>query len=361
MKKKLFALITVCFLFSASNTLSLTTKAYASSGISEGGLIVEAQNAMLTKGCTNIQYTTDGTLAHVAPGTDITVQAYNRIGYKITGWQVEEYGDDYSDITPYSGSSNTFEFTVYDYNCKITPIYVKTASSITFYDCSLISNGYEAYSNGSGFTVNAYAGDIIKVKALGRIGYEVNQWKLEAVVHDSTGDKALSPSNVYTGNDVLEFKVTDCDYEISPVYSKAKYNVFVNSADIIVEGVKMYKIDGVYSNNVEWGTKITITANEIEGKTFTGWIVNGVTLTKEKLTEKCITFAVPLSDVSISATYDNNISVNSAVTENSTVNTGNYRLDINSNLIIIMVLCVMLLVLILSGSPNNKEKVSNKK
>lgn len=361
MKKKLFALITVCFLFSASNTLSLTTKAYASSGISEGGLIVEAQNAMLTKGYTDIEYTTDGTLTHVAPGTDITVQAYNRLGYKITGWQVEEYGDDYSDITPYSGSSNTFEFTVYDYNCKITPIYIKTASSITFYDCSLISSEYEAYSSGSGFTVKAYAGDIIKVKALGRIGYTVNQWELNAVMYNSNGEKALSTSSVYTDSGVLEFKVTDCDYEITPLYRKAKYNVFVNSADIIVEGVKMYKVDGGYSNNVEWGTKITVTANEIEGKTFTGWVVNGVTLTKETLTEKCITFAVPLSDVRISATYDNEISVNSDITENNTVNTGNYGLDINSELIIIMVLCVMLLVLILSGRSNKKEKISNKR
>lgn len=361
MKKKLFALISVCFLFSASTTLSVTTKAYASSGISEGGLIVETQNAMIIKGCTDIQYTADGTLAHVAPGTDITVQAYNRVGYKITGWQVEEYGDDYSDITPYSGSSNTFEFTVYDYSCKITPIYVKTANSITFYDCSLVSSEYKAYSSGNGFTVKAYAGDIIKVKALGKIGYTANQWELNAVMYDSNGEKALSPSSVYTNSGVLEFKVTDCDYEITPLYSKAKYNVFVNSADIIVEGIKMYKVDGGYSNNVEWGTRITVTANEIEGKIFTGWVVSGVTLTEEKLTEKCITFAVPLSDVRISATYDNEISTNSDITENNTVNTGSYGLDINTELIIIMALCAMLLVLILSGSSNKKEKTSSKK
>ena len=76
-------------------------------------------------------------------------------------------------------------------------------------------------------------------------------------------------------------------------------------ADLTIPKIGTYRLtveNGTGGGIIAEGASVTITADEITGKRFTGWTLDGVTV--EDLSAKVITFNMPASDVTATANYE---------------------------------------------------------
>lgn len=287
-----FFIITILFFVSA-NTVS------AAQINDRKFFTVEAESAMLEAEIDKYNKTVSGNTLTVQSGTEVTVIADKKRGYAIAGWQVTAYSGKYSEITPYTANGYSFQLSVYDYNFKIKPVYKKLKYNATFYSCALITEEYKAFSEGNGsFTVNADYGSTVEVRAVRRTGYVLKKWEITA-----ENDEGKSVKEIPAENDSLTIQIDCCNYEAVPIYEKEKFNLHVSSADITVSGAELYRVKNGYENDVEWNTDITLTANEIYGKSFFRWNISGLILTEKEAGNKKITFSMPLGDVRINALY----------------------------------------------------------
>ena len=65
----------------------------------------------------------------------------------------------------------------------------------------------------------------------------------------------------------------------------------------------MTVVNGTGSGVYEIDTAVTVTAPDVEGKVFTGWTAEGVTLTDKEKQDATVVFFMPENDVTLTANY----------------------------------------------------------
>lgn len=333
MKKELGSIkrsVSICIALILLLTSSGT--AYAKSEKNSKKLLIETESAVIEIDSNSLLKSISGKAMLVSDGSEITVIANQNKGYAIAGWEVTSYNGSYSEITPYTANGYSFQLTVYDYNYKIKPIYKKLEYNSTFYSCMLLSENYEAFTTGNGgFTVKATSGSTIRVKAISRNGYKLKQWKISSVSNDGESVKKIPAVN-----DELLLNINCCDYKTVPIYEKEKYNVYIDSPNITVSGGDFYATSDGFSTDIEWGTDINVVASEINGKLFSGWSISGLKLTEQEAKSKKLTFSMPMTDIRISALYQNILSDSSAAKVGANVTAERYNIDVKTVFIMII-------------------------
>ena len=186
----------------------------------------------------------------------VTVTAPKKDGYTFTGWEVAGLPTDV-DTT-----KATISFKMPANNVTLTPQYEKNSYTLTV----------------DGVDEQHVAGDDINFIASDKEGYTFSYWKAEGVPEGTDTTKANIRFTMPANNVTLEAQYKQNTYTLT--------------------------VDGVDEQR-DFEENVTVTAQPVEGKTFTGWEVTGLP-TDVDTTKATISFTMPANNVTLKAQYTEN-------------------------------------------------------
>ena len=186
----------------------------------------------------------------------VTVTAPKKDGYTFTGWEVAGLPADV-DTT-----KATISFKMPANKVTLTPQYEKNTYTLTV----------------DGVDEQHVAGDDINFIASDKEGYTFSYWKAEGVPEGTDTTKANIRFTMPANNVTLEAQYKQNTYTLT--------------------------VDGVDEQR-DFEENVTVTAQPVEGKTFTGWEVTGLP-TDVDTTKATISFTMPANKVTLKAQYKKN-------------------------------------------------------
>ena len=186
----------------------------------------------------------------------VTVTAPKKDGYTFTGWEVAGLPADV-DTT-----KATISFKMPANKVTLTPQYEKNTYTLTV----------------DGVDEQHVAGDDINFIASDKEGYTFSYWKAEGVPEGTDTTKANIRFTMPANNVTLEAQYKQNTYTLT--------------------------VDGVDEQR-DFEENVTVTAQPVEGKTFTGWEVTGLPADVDT-TKATISFKMPANKVTLKAQYKKN-------------------------------------------------------
>ena len=186
----------------------------------------------------------------------VTVTAPKKDGYTFTGWEVAGLPADV-DTT-----KATISFKMPANKVTLTPQYEKNTYTLTV----------------DGVDEQHVAGDDINFIASDKEGYTFSYWKAEGVPEGTDTTKANIRFTMPANNVTLEAQYKQNTYTLT--------------------------VDGVDEQR-DFEENVTVTAQPVEGKTFTGWKVTGLPADVDT-TKATISFKMPANKVTLKAQYKKN-------------------------------------------------------
>ena len=186
----------------------------------------------------------------------VTVTAPKKDGYTFTGWEVAGLPADV-DTT-----KATISFKMPANKVTLTPQYEKNTYTLTV----------------DGVDEQHVAGDDINFIASDKEGYTFSYWKAEGVPEGTDTTKANIRFTMPANNVTLEAQYKQNTYTLT--------------------------VDGVDEQR-DFEENVTVTAQPVEGKTFTGWEVTGLPADVDT-TKATISFKMPANNVTLKAQYTEN-------------------------------------------------------
>ena len=186
----------------------------------------------------------------------VTVTAPKKDGYTFTGWEVAGLPADV-DTT-----KATISFKMPANKVTLTPQYEKNTYTLTV----------------DGVDEQHVAGDDINFIASDKEGYTFSYWKAEGVPEGTDTTKANIRFTMPANNVTLEAQYKQNTYTLT--------------------------VDGVDEQR-DFEENVTVTAQPVEGKTFTGWEVTGLPADVDT-TKATISFTMPANKVTLKAQYKKN-------------------------------------------------------
>ena len=215
-------------------------------------------------------------------GELVTVTANDRSGEGLVfdGWWVESLN------APLDNPANAVaSFTMPAADVVVTANYKEAAVEAATYEV-IVNDGTGSASYAAGDTVEAVANDYTAE------GMAFSGWTVD------NGSVVLSdPASATVSFMMAEEPVTlSAHYDLIP----QTYNVTVNNGVLA---------DGTASAALEAGTAVTVTANDrtAENLSFSGWYVDSQNVTLDDVMAQTLSFTMPESDVTITATYTENV------------------------------------------------------
>ena len=191
-------------------------------------------------------------------GDKITLSAYKQEGYTLT-WEVEGLAKDAYTITD-TGTHIEIKFTMPANDVRLESVYEPISYTLT------VDGKPEQRAFGTKVTVTAPEKE----------GYTFDSWEKDGLPADAKIDGAT-----------VTFTMPANDVTLTPQYEKNTYTLTVNGK----------------AEPRTYGEEVTLIARKPEeGKTFTGWEVDGVPEGTDT-TSETIHFTMPANDVTISAIY----------------------------------------------------------
>ena len=187
----------------------------------------------------------------------VTVTAPKKDGYTFTGWEVAGLPADV-DTT-----KATISFKMPANKVTLTPQYEKNTYTLTV----------------DGVDEQHVAGDDINFIASDKEGYTFSYWKAEGVPEGTDTTKANIRFTMPANNVTLEAQYKQNTYTLT--------------------------VDGVDEQR-DFEENVTVTAQPVEGKTFTGWEVTGLPADVDT-TKATISFTMPANNVTLKAQYTENV------------------------------------------------------
>ena len=197
-------------------------------------------------------------------------------GYAFDKWVVKTEGVTLTDET----AENT-TFTMPAKNVEVEATYKIATYTITV-------------NVGQSNVTEAKPGETIQLTAdMPAAGKQFDKWTVQA--------GGVSIADIYS--EITTFTMPAADVEVTATYKDAEYTIDVT--------------DGTATKTVATaGTSVTVTANAPEtGMVFDGWIVNGITLSAAQLASTSVTFTMPANNVSLIATYAEDLVYTVTVTD----------------------------------------------
>ena len=193
-------------------------------------------------------------------GDKITLSAYKQEGYTIT-WKVEGLAKDAYTITD-TGTHIEIQFIMPANDVRLNSVYEPIAYTLT------VDGVKEQRDFGKEVTVTAPEKD----------GYTFTGWEKDGLPADAKIDGAT-----------VTFTMPANNVTLTPQYKKNTYTLTV---------------DGVNEQRV-FDEDVTVIAQPVEGKTFTGWKVTGLPADVDT-TKATITFKMPAKNVTLTPQYTEN-------------------------------------------------------
>ena len=193
-------------------------------------------------------------------GDKITLGADKREGYTIT-WKVEGLAEDAYTITD-TGTHIEIQFTMPANDVHLKSVYEPISYTLT------VDGKDEQRDFDEKVTVTAPKKD----------GYTFTGWEVAGL-----------PTDVDTTKATISFKMPANNVTLTPQYEKNSYTLTVDGVD----------------EQRDFEENVTVTAQPVEGKTFTGWEVTGLP-TDVDTTKATISFKMPANKVTLKAQYKKN-------------------------------------------------------
>ena len=187
---------------------------------------------------------------------NVTVTAPEKVGETFTGWEVDGVPEG-TDTT-----KATISFKMPANKVTLTPQYEKNTYTLTL----------------DGVDEQHVAGDDINFIASDKEGYTFSYWKAEGVPEGTDTTKANIRFTMPANNVTLEAQ-----------YKQNTYTLTVDGKD----------------EQRDFEENVTVTAQPVEGKTFTGWEVTGLPADVDT-TKATISFTMPANNVTLKAQYTEN-------------------------------------------------------
>ncbi len=197
-------------------------------------------------------------------------------GYAFDKWVVKTEGVTLADET----AENT-SFTMPAKNVEVEATYKIATYTITA-------------NKGQSNVTEAKPGETIQLTAdMPDTGKQFDKWTVQA--------GGVNIADIYS--EITTFTMPAADVEVTATYKDAEYTIDVT--------------DGTTTKTkATAGTSVTVTANAPEtGMVFDGWIVNGITLSAAQLASASVTFTMPANNVSLIATYAEDLVYTVTVTD----------------------------------------------
>ena len=216
------------------------------------------------------------TLSKATYQTEVTVKANEpETGYKFDRWTTDS-----TDVSFLNATSQETTFTMPDHDVTVTATYVKATYNISVTDC--------VAKKGEDTVGYAYYGDVIKVTAnTAPTGKVFDTWVVTGL--DTTGMDLTKTE--------ITFKMPAGNVTFTATYRNAENFV------VTVEG-------GTGAGTYKEGDSVTVTAEDKEGKVFTGWKDESGKIVS---TEKSYTFKVT-GATTLTAVYDDKSSGGGEIT-----------------------------------------------
>ena len=274
--------------------------------------------------------------AQVRYGTDVTIKANAPTGMRFTGWTIEGVTVENTSVTELTftmPAGNVTATANYDFEAYTIKVTGGTANKTTAHYGDKVTITADAPETGMKFTSWTLNGVTVNDKTKAELTFtmpakdvtatanyvfedyaikvtggwaQVNDGGLSPTLVAHYGDtvkiKAAAPEKgkrftgwTITGVDTSELVLTDREL----TFTMPAGNVTA-TANYDFEDYEI-KVTGGTANKTtaHYGDSITITADEITGKKFTGWTLDGVTV--EDLSAKEITFNMPANNVTATA------------------------------------------------------------
>ena len=191
---------------------------------------------------------------------EVTVTAPKKDGYTFTGWEKEGLPAD----AKIDGANITFKM---------------PANNVTL-KAQYTENVPEKYTVTMGEEVTEYAVDAdVSITAPAKVGETFTGWDAVGV-----------PEGTDTTSETISFKMPANNVTLTPQYEKNTYTLTVDGKD----------------EQRAFEEKVSITASEKDGYTFTGWEVTGLPA-DAKIDGANITFKMPANNVTLKAQYTENV------------------------------------------------------
>ncbi len=228
-----------------------------------------------------------------AQGVKVTITANEpEIGYKFDRWTT-----DYTDVSFLNATSQETTFTMPNHDVTVTATYVKATYNISVTDC--------VAKKGEDTVGYAYYGDVIKVTAnTAPTGKVFDTWVVTGL--DTTGMDLTNPE--------ITFNMPANVVEIKATYGEAKYNVSVTGGTVDKAKAK-------------YGETVTITATVPTGKKFVEWTSSSVLVYADK-TNVTTTFTMPAEDVTVEATFEDEVYRITVTDGTATPETATYQTEV---------------------------------
>ena len=193
-------------------------------------------------------------------GDKITLSADKREGYTIT-WKVEGLAEDAYTITD-TGTHIEIQFTMPANDVHLKSVYEPISYTLT------VDGKDEQRDFDEKVTVTAPKKD----------GYTFTGWEVAGL-----------PADVDTTKATISFKMPANKVTLTPQYEKNTYTLTVDGVD----------------EQRDFEENVTVTAQPVEGKTFTGWEVTGLPADVDT-TKVTISFKMPANNVTLTPQYEKN-------------------------------------------------------
>ena len=191
---------------------------------------------------------------------EVTVTAPKKDGYTFTGWEV-------------TGLPTDVDTT------KATISFTMPANKVTL-KAQYTENVPEKYTVTMGDEDTDYAVDAdVSITAPEKDGYTFTGWDAVGV-----------PEGTDTTSETISFKMPANNVTLKPQYEKNTYTLTVDGKD----------------EQRDFEENVIVTAQPVEGKTFTGWEVTGLPADVDT-TKATISFTMPANNVTLKAQYTENV------------------------------------------------------
>ena len=210
-------------------------------------------------------------LTAVSVGTELKATADEKDGYTFTGWKVTGLPTDV-DTT-----KATISFTMPANNVTLKAQYTENAPKTYKLD---VSDAKVTLKDGS---------DVADLTAV-RVGTELVATAAEKDGYTFTGWEVTGlPADVDTTKATISFTMPANKVTLKAQYKKNTYTLTVDGVD----------------EQRDFEENVTVTAQPVEGKTFTGWEVTGLP-TDVDTTKATISFTMPANNVTLTPQYEKN-------------------------------------------------------
>ena len=232
--------------------------------------------------------TTKATISFTMPANKVTLKAqYKKNNYTLTVDGVDEQRDFEENVTvtaqPVEGKTFTgWEVTGLPADVdttKATISFTMPANNVTL-KAQYTENVPEKYTVTMGDEDTDYAVDAdVSITAPEKDGYTFTGWDAVGV-----------PEGTDTTSETISFKMPANNVTLKPQYEKNTYTLTVDGKD----------------EQRDFEENVIVTAQPVEGKTFTGWEVTGLPADVDT-TKATISFTMPANNVTLKAQYTENV------------------------------------------------------